>query len=79
LPRALFRDNLPLTRFTFYRDLPGVDGLIRLCKNKRYGFKLSLLWNTAVSLNDFTKLVKECPHVVFEGDEVEAPKSFDIE
>ncbi len=78
MPRALFRDNLPLRTLTLVDSHPGVDDLIRVCKNKRYGFRLSIPY-LEVSLNDFTKLVKECPHVVFDIWKVKAPDSFDIE
>lgn len=78
LPRALFRDSLRLSNLVITSaEKVRVDELIRLCKNKRHGFRLST--RQSCSLEDFTKFVKECPHVVVDGLTVEAPESLDIE
>ncbi len=78
-PRALLRVGLPLRRLSLsFMASIQVETIIDLCKNKVRGFRLSLPL-TMLDLNDFTRLVKACPHVVFEDLEFEAPDGFDLE
>ncbi len=72
------REGLPLRRLKLWFQPNHVETIIDLCKNKVRGFRLSLPY-LYLDLNDFTRLVKECRHVVFEELTVEAPDDFDLE
>ena len=75
------REGLPLKRLTLEKktwENFQVETIIELCKNKVRGFTLNMPYKT-LNLNDFTRLLKECPHVVLKNLNVESPDEFNLE
>ncbi len=78
LPTALFRDNLRLLRQMTIDGVSEINihDLIQLCNTKAKGFFLDL--KTIIKVEDFIRLIEECPHIFIKVETIIVPENFKI-